>query len=89
VWSGGKRGEPELLAACYRNCLALAAKNNVKSIAFPNISTGIYGFPKREAAAIAVKTVRENQAPDLERVLFTCFDSENFALYQELLHDAG
>jgi O-acetyl-ADP-ribose deacetylase (regulator of RNase III) len=72
VWNGGNKNEPELLANCYRNSLQLAVENGVKSIAFPNISTGIYHFPKPEAAEIAIETVQRFMATDnsLEEVFF-------------------
>ncbi|NIJ51464.1 O-acetyl-ADP-ribose deacetylase [Dyadobacter arcticus] len=80
VWQGGNKGEEEKLANCYRNSLKLANENGCKSIAFPNISTGIYGYPKDEAAEIAVTTVSgymvENDLP--EQVIFVCFDQENY-----------
>lgn len=84
IWNGGKHKEPELLAACYHNSLQLAAENKCKTIAFPNISTGIYRFPKPDAAAIAVKTVNAflEENKDIEQVLFVCFDDENFQLVQ-------
>jgi O-acetyl-ADP-ribose deacetylase len=87
VWNGGGKGEEQLLANAYRNSLLLASENNIQSIAFPNISTGIYHFPKDKAAAIAVATVRsflENNNT-LQEVLFVCFDEENFLLYKKLL----
>ena len=86
VWSGGKNNEPEKLANCYKNSLRLAAEYNVRTIAFPNISTGIYGYPKRQAAEIAVQTVSEllQKEPSM-KVYFVCFDEENFELYQSLL----
>lgn len=78
VWHGGNDGEPGLLADCYRNSLEVARENGVRSIAFPAISTGIYGFPVGRAAPIAVDTVRrfvaENEGA-LDRVIFMCFDS--------------
>ena len=82
VWNGGNKKEPELLANCYRNSLDLAIKNKCHSIAFPNISTGIYHFPKRMAANIAVKTVADYTLKNssLERVVFVCFDEENYNL---------
>ncbi len=87
VWRGGKNGEPELLKSCYKTALKLAVEHHCKSIAFPNISTGIYRFPKEEAADIAIKTVRnfllENKLP--EEVIFVCFDAENYAIYERLL----
>ena len=85
VWRGGTHDEDALLASCYRRCLALAAEHNVASMAFPAISTGIYGFPGERAAEIAVATVREHAAPPLERVLFCCFNDATAAIYQELL----
>ena len=78
VWNGGSKNERELLTNCYLNSLKLAVKNNCRSIAFPNISTGIYGYPKDAAAVVAVKTVREflvdNSALE---VIFVCFDEES------------
>ena len=87
IWRGGNDGEPALLAACYRNSLALAAAHDVRSIAFPAISTGVYGYPLREACGIAVATVRDavQGMTSLERVVFCCFDGEAKAIYQELL----
>jgi O-acetyl-ADP-ribose deacetylase (regulator of RNase III) len=82
VWSGGQRNEPQKLAACYRNSLLLAVENNCKTIAFPNISTGVYGYPKKEAATIAFQTVADFLAGNdtIEKVSFVCFDEENYAL---------
>lgn len=87
VWNEGTKNEAELLTNCYRNSLALAVKNTIHSISFPNISTGIYGYPKKEAAAIAVKTVTEFLSTNttVTAVVFVCFDEENFQLYQSLL----
>jgi len=84
VWRGGSNGEPELLSSCYRRSLALANQLKLKSIAFPAISTGIYGFPRQQAAEIAVKEVQSNVG-NLERVLFVCFDSETADIYRKLL----
>ena len=87
VWHGGDNNEHELLGGCYETALKLAAEHNCKSIAFPNISTGIYHFPKEEAAKTAIDTVRnflsENRLP--EDVTFVCFDAENYAIYEHLL----
>ena len=79
VWGGGERGEGELLANCYRNALSLAAAHGLKSIAFPAISTGIFGFPPDRAALIAVRTVRETlpDVPEVERVVFCCFNTDS------------
>jgi O-acetyl-ADP-ribose deacetylase (regulator of RNase III) len=86
VWYGGSRGEAELLASCYRKSLLLAEEKGLKSIAFPNISTGVYGYPKDKAAAIAVETVQKtlSETPGIERVVFVCFDDENYKLYENL-----
>ena len=83
VWHGGNRGEAELLGACYRNSLRLAAKNGCASIAFPAISTGVYRYPKREAAQIAVETVRAWNETLPERVVFCCFSAEDLAIYRQ------
>jgi len=87
VWNNGKNNEARKLAVCYHNSLKLAVENNITSIAFPNISTGIYGYPKQEAATIAVRSVTEfltmNSLPD--KVYFVCFDTENFLIYQKLI----
>ncbi len=87
VWSGGSGNERELLANCYRNSLLLAVQNSVKSVAFPNISTGIYRFPKKEAAEIAITEVRKFISADrsIRSILFVCFDDESYSIYQELL----
>lgn len=87
VWCGGKRGEPELLSGCYGNSLALAARQGIRSIAFPSISTGAYRYPIEEAARIAVETVRrEVQRPtSLELVRFVCFSAEDLAVYRSHL----
>lgn len=84
VWRGGDQGEAELLASCYRSCLAEADKIDARSIAFPAISTGIYGFPKAAAAAIAIETLR-NTPTSVETAMLVAFDTENEALYASLL----
>lgn len=87
VWSGGQNNEPGKLANCYRNSLGLAVEKGFKSIAFPNISTGVYGYPKAQAAAVAVRTVSEFlQTVSSIKVYFVCFDEENFQLYQSLIN---
>lgn len=87
IWYGGYRDESELLAACYQNSLALAKKNKIKTIAFPGISTGIYGFPKDLAALIAVNETKrflnKNNYP--EKVIFVTFEKDNYETYRKLL----
>ena len=86
VWRGGSHGEAAALASCYRRCLELAAVHDVKTIAFPAISTGIYGFPRQSAAQIAVRTVKElADTSGLERVFFCCFDEDTAKIYEHLL----
>jgi len=88
VWKGGARDEKELLASCYHESLKRADELNIKTIAFPNIRTGVYGFPKRKAAEIALKAVRDYESQsetDLEKLLFVCFDEENYGIYKDLL----
>ena len=85
VWRGGETGEAEALASCYRRSLELALQHGCKTIAFPNISTGVYGFPKPQAATIAVSTVATflQQHAEIEKVTFVCFDEENYLLVQK------
>jgi O-acetyl-ADP-ribose deacetylase (regulator of RNase III) len=87
VWSGGSNGERELLAACYHNSLQLAAGRKLNSIAFPGISTGVYGYPKEAATRVAVTTVREFvESPNsLREIIFCCFSREDLELYQRML----
>ena len=93
VWQDGEHGERELLANCYQNSLQIAQKLQIKSISFPNISTGVYKFPKEEAAKIALNTVnkfvKQSQCLDnnsvLEEIIFVCFDVENYKIYENLL----
>jgi O-acetyl-ADP-ribose deacetylase (regulator of RNase III) len=88
VWNGGQSNEEQLLANAYRNSLELAVKNGIRTIAFPNISTGIYHFPKDKAAEIALHTaddfLRINPG-SFDKVIFICFDQENYQLYQTTL----
>ncbi len=83
VWSGGENREEELLAACYRNSLRIAKENNVKSIAFPSISTGVYGYPIELASRIALGEVLSflEKNREIERVVFVCFGERNFKAY--------
>ena len=87
VWRGGNDGEQELLASCYRRSLELAVANGVRSIAFPSISTGIYGYPIELAAAVAVSTVRAALAdlPVIEEVTFCCFSQADLSVYEKVL----
>ena len=84
VWHGGTQGEPELLASCYRNCLDLARKHAVKSIAFPSISTGVYGYPKQLAASVALQIMRDYDG-ELDEIIACCFSDEDASRYKELL----
>lgn len=87
VWYGGEHGEPQLLADAYRNSLELAAKYNLESIAFPAISTGVYGYPKDEAAHIAIDTIREFlQEHDME-VILTAFSDSDLKRYEQILSE--
>jgi len=85
IWKGGTSGEDQLLASCYRNSLKVAAELGVKSIAFPSISTGAYGFPMERATEIALKEVSEFLKKDegIEKVVFVCFGKEAFRIYKE------
>ena len=91
VWRGGANREPELLASCYRRSIELAAANGVLTLAFPSISTGIYGYPIELAAGTAVATVRSSvrEFPVIEEVMFCCFSPGDLNVYQGLLHDTG
>jgi O-acetyl-ADP-ribose deacetylase (regulator of RNase III) len=87
VWSGGNHGEAELLASCYRNSLKLAAEHRCRTIAFPCISTGIYGYPVEEAAAIATATVKaelENES-SIDEVIFCCYSDNDLSVYKKVL----
>jgi len=84
VWHGGTRHEAELLTACYRNSFELALQHGLHSIAFPAISTGVYGYPKREAAAIAIAAMRE-YASHFTRIIACCHGAEDLQIYRELL----
>lgn len=87
VWYGGNENEAQLLSSCYQKSLEIATTKNLKSIAFPNISTGVYGYPKSEAAQIAINTVEgflQNNS-QIEKVVFVVFDKNNLELYKNLL----
>ena len=87
VWRDGANGEPQLLASCYRNCLQLAVENQIQTIAFPSISTGVYGYPIMQASQIAVREVRNFLVnnPLIKQVSFVCFSSEDLYVYKSLL----
>jgi O-acetyl-ADP-ribose deacetylase (regulator of RNase III) len=89
IWQGGEANEARLLASCYFTSLQLAKSTNCKTIVFPNISTGIYGFPKEKAATVAVNEViaflEKNILP--EKVIFCCFDDENYVIYKRILSE--
>ncbi|MBI4264695.1 MAG: O-acetyl-ADP-ribose deacetylase [Acidobacteria bacterium] len=87
VWHGGDRGEPELLASCYRRALELAVEHGLRSIAFPSISTGVYGYPIERAAPLAVSTVGEFVVRDatIREVIFCCFSGSDLAVYERVL----
>lgn len=88
VWRGGSHGEPDLLACCYRNSLDIAAQNYLRSIAFPCISTGAYGYPAHEAAVIAVNQVRSYSVDpgSICQVVFCCYNERDHQIYLGLLH---
>lgn len=87
VWRGGDSGEAKKLADCYVNSLKLAVENGCRSVAFPNISTGVYGYPKKEAAEIAFRSVIDflSQTDEIDKIIFVCFDEENEHLMRHLL----
>jgi O-acetyl-ADP-ribose deacetylase (regulator of RNase III) len=91
VWHGGERGEAALLASCYRRSIEVAAQNGLRTLAFPGISTGVYGYPKAPAARIAVATVRATLPahPLIDEVIFCCHSAADLAVYQTLLAAAS
>ncbi len=82
IWNANKPNQDEQLKSCYVESLKLAEQNNLTTIAFPNISTGVYRFPKERAAEIAIKAVNSWQSDKIKKVIFVCFDEENYALYK-------
>jgi O-acetyl-ADP-ribose deacetylase (regulator of RNase III) len=91
IWRGGEKGEPELLASCYRSSLQLAVDNGVNTVAFPSISTGVYGFPIELAVPIAIGTVQDFLAdePAITEVRFVCFSPDDYVTYQQELQRRG
>jgi O-acetyl-ADP-ribose deacetylase len=91
IWRGGNSSETDLLASCYRNAMALARSNNIESIAFPAISTGVYGFPIEKATAIAIREVSLslNNTPSIIKALFVCFSLADKEIYQKTLKTYG
>lgn len=85
VWKGGQQNEKEKLHSCYINSLQLAEAYELESIAFPNISTGVYGYPKAQAAKTAFNAVKSYKSSTLRKVVFVCFDEENYQLYKRLI----
>ena len=90
VWHGGRQGESMMLASCYRRCIALAREHGITTVAFPSISTGIYGYPLEEAAKIAVVATRQcvAEATDISEVIFCCFSHGDLTVYEQLLGEA-
>jgi O-acetyl-ADP-ribose deacetylase (regulator of RNase III) len=89
VWNGGNRNEDNLLANCYRNSLKVAVENDIKTIAFPSISTGVYRYPIERASGIAVKEVKDFLTKDssIEKVIFVCFDDRTYNVYNSILEN--
>ena len=87
VWNGGTQNEPELLASCYRGCFVYIREHGLRTVAFPAISCGIYGYPLDQAVEIAVREVRTglSENPDVEKIIFACFGDDVYAAYQRAL----
>jgi O-acetyl-ADP-ribose deacetylase (regulator of RNase III) len=85
IYRDGLHGEPKLLESCYKSCLALAEENSCETVAFPAISTGVYGYPWKEATEIAVKTVSEFPAQKVKKVIFCCFSAQMEKIYQDIV----
>ena len=84
-WNNGNSGEDEKLKSCYENSLRIAEENQLETVAFPNISTGVYQFPKNRAAKIAIETVKNWKSKKIKVVKFVCFDEENYSIYRALI----
>ncbi len=91
IWRGGNNNETELLTSCYRNCLELALENNIQSISFPAISTGVYGFPIEKATALAVEEIIDilKKTPAIDKVVFVCFSKNDLSVYHDILKAHG
>ena len=91
VWNGGRQGEPALLASCYRRSIEVAAANGLQTIAFPGISTGVYGYPVNDAARIAFSIVAGSvrEFPGIEEVIFCCYSRQALSIYESLLKPAA
>jgi len=89
VWRGGTNGEPELLASCYQRCMEIASTIGAATLAFPSISTGIYGYPSELAARVAIATVRSSlqESPSIQEVVFCCFSASDLAVYEGVLRE--
>jgi O-acetyl-ADP-ribose deacetylase (regulator of RNase III) len=89
VWRGGSGDEPDLLRSCYRRCFALASENRLRSLAFPSVSTGVYGYPIDKASVIAVDTAGKSldKYPDIEKVIFVLFSASDYAVYRRVLQN--
>ena len=88
IWGGGEEGEEELLASCYHNCCKLAKEEGIRSLAFPAISTGVYGYPKTEAARVALEALNRH-ATDFDRLVCCCFSEQDAELYRKRLSEMG
>jgi len=92
IWQGGKQGEPELLASCYRECLGLAISSGIETIAFPSISTGAYGYPVRQAAQVAISAVAQFLKEDsakLSKITWVLFDDITYGVYKQVMESFG
>jgi O-acetyl-ADP-ribose deacetylase (regulator of RNase III) len=90
IWHGGAQGEPDLLASCYRRCIELAAAHDIATLAFPSISSGVYGYPINLAAKIAIATVRKDvkEVPVIREVVFCCFSAGDLTVYEAALSES-
>ena len=89
IWRGGDKNETNLLASCYRKSIEIALNKGLKTIVFPNISTGVYGFPKEKAAKIAITEVKKFINSNITKIIFVVFDTDNYQIYKEMLYTDG